>query len=68
MKRIIIVGMVFVMMLVSLGGCYIGFGDYDRDEGYDRDRGYDRGGGHDKDGGHDRGERHDRGDEHEERH
>jgi hypothetical protein len=44
MKRIIMLGMVLVIMLVSFGGCYFG---------YD---GYGRGGGHDRDGGHE--ERH----------
>ena len=52
MKRIIMLTMVLVIMLVSLGGCFWGYG------GHDRDGGYDRGGGHD-----DRGEGHDRGGE-----
>jgi hypothetical protein len=43
MKRIIMLAMVLVMMLVSIGGCWVGW--------YEDGRG---GGG----GGHDRGERH----------
>lgn len=50
MKRFVMLTMVFVMVLVSFGGCYWGF------EGRDRRGGYDRGGGHD-----DRNETHDRG-------
>ena len=49
MKRLIMLTMVLVMMLVSVGGCWIGW-----DEG-------GRGGrdkGHDSDGGRDRNQRH----------
>jgi hypothetical protein len=49
MKRMIMLAMVFVMMLVSIGGCWVGW-----DEG---GRG-GRGGEHERDRGHDRGERH----------
>jgi hypothetical protein len=49
MKRIIILAMVLVMMLVSIGGCWVGW-----DEG---GRG-GRGGGPGRDGGHDRDQRH----------
>ena len=41
MKRTIMLAMTFVMMLVSLGGCY--WWGY---EGHDRGRGHDRGGSH----------------------
>ena len=61
MKRIIMLGMVLVIMLVSLGGCYLGY------DGYGRGGGHDRGEGRDKDEGHDRGEGHDGGGGHEER-
>ena len=65
MKRIIILGMVSVMMLVSMGGCWVGWDEggrdgrdrrHDRDRGHDRDRDHDRDGDHDRDQGHD--ERH----------
>ena len=49
MKRIIMLAMGLVMMLVSIGGCWVGW-----DEG---GRG-GRGGGPDRDGGHDRDQRH----------
>jgi hypothetical protein len=55
MKRIIMSVMVLVMLLASIGGCFV---PWDRDgrggrgEGHDRDGGHDRGGeGHDRDGG-----------------
>lgn len=51
MKRRIILAIVFVMMLVSLGGCFIGWED-----GWGG-RGRGHGGGHG--GGHDRGGEHD---------
>jgi len=57
MKRIIILAMVLVMMLVSVGGCFVPWeGDGRGGRGGDHDRGgeHDRGGGHDRDGGHDR--------------
>jgi hypothetical protein len=50
MKRIIMLAMVLVMMLVSIGGCWVGW-DVDGRGG--------RGGGHDRDGGHDGHQRHD---------
>lgn len=53
MKRTITVMMAFVMMLVSLGGCFWGY------------EGHDGGGGHGRGGGHDRGG--ERGGGHEER-
>ena len=49
MKRIIMLAMVLVMMLVSIGGCWVGW-DVDGRGG--------RGGGHDRDGGHDGHQRH----------
>jgi predicted small lipoprotein YifL len=57
MKRSIMLGMVLVTMLVSLGGCFVGYPEHDRDGGHDRgsrhendrsDRHY-----HDRDGEHD---------------
>ena len=54
MKRIIMLAMVLVMMLVSIGGCWVGWDRDGRGEGQDRDGGHDRGGEHDRDGGHDR--------------
>lgn len=60
MKRIIMLGIVWVTLLVSLGGCFWGYEDRDRG---DRGGGYDRGEGHD----HDRGEGHDKGGGHDER-
>ncbi len=45
MKRIIILIMVLVMLLASIGGCWVWWED-------------GRDGGRDRDGGHDRGERH----------
>jgi hypothetical protein len=53
MKRIIMLAMVLVMLLVSIGGCWVPW-----DEGGRGGRG----------GGHDGGEGHDRGGGHEERH
>jgi hypothetical protein len=56
MKRSIMLAMILVMMLVSIGGCFIGRdvngrsgrdGDNDRDGGYDRNAPYERVGGHD---------------------
>ena len=49
MKRIIMLAMVLVMILASIGGCWVGW-----DEG---GRG-GRGGGSGRDGGHDRDQRH----------
>jgi hypothetical protein len=51
MKRIIMLGTVLVMILVSLGGCCFVPG-YDRGEGRGGDEGHDRGGGQDRSGGH----------------
>jgi hypothetical protein len=53
MKRIIILAMVLVMMLASIGGCWVG---WDRDGRSERGEGHDRdgGGGHERDGGHGR--------------
>ena len=48
MKKIIMLGMVLVTMLVSLGGCFVGYPDHDRDGGRDRGERHD----------HDRGDRH----------
>ena len=45
MKRIIMLAMVLVMMLVSIGGCWVG---WDRDDRGRRGGGHDRGGGHEE--------------------
>ena len=65
MKRIFMLTMVLVMMLVSIGGCWVGWDDrggrgggYEREGGHDRDRDHDRGGEHDRDRGHDRDQGH----------
>jgi hypothetical protein len=50
MKKIIILAMVLVMMLVSIGGCWVGL---------DADGRGGRDGGHHEDGGQDRHQRHD---------
>ena len=58
MKRIIMWALVLVMMLVSIGGWWIGWdegGRGGRGERHDRDEGHDRGGGHDS---HERHEEH----------
>lgn len=57
MKRIILLGMVLVTMLVSLGGCFVGYPDHDRGRGgHDRGERHDRDSGerhyYDRDGGH----------------
>jgi len=49
MKKIVLSVVVLVMMLVSIGGCWVG---------WDRDGRDGRGGGHDRGGGHER-QRHD---------
>lgn len=54
MKRIIMLAMVLVMMLVSIGGCWIGWDDRGGRGGEHEE--HDRGGGHDRDQGHE--ERH----------
>jgi hypothetical protein len=50
MKRIIMLAIILVMMLVSIGGCWVGRdgdgrggrgGERDRDRGYERDDGHD---------------------------
>ena len=53
MKKLIMSAMVLVMLLVSIGGCFVPWdrdGRGGRDEGH-RDGGHDRGGDHDRDGG-----------------
>jgi hypothetical protein len=50
MKRIIMLGIVFVIMLVSIGGCWPWW--------WGPDGGGGRVGGHDRGGGHDGGQRH----------
>ena len=54
MKKNIMLAMVFVMMLVSLAGCYWGFEGPGRGGGHGRGEGHDRGGDRDGDrsGGH----------------
>jgi hypothetical protein len=58
MKRIILLGMVSVMMLVSMGGCWVGLdvderdGRHHRDGYHHRDRGHDRDGDRGRDQGH----------------
>jgi hypothetical protein len=42
MKRIIMLAMVLVMILVSIGGCWVGWDRDGRDGGHDRDEGHDR--------------------------
>ena len=54
MKRIIILAMVLVMLVISIGGCWVPWDEGGRDGGYDRDGGHDRDGDHERDGGHDR--------------
>jgi len=54
MKKFTILAMVLVMMIVSIGGCWIG---WEEDGRGGRGGGYDRGGGRDRDGGHDRDQR-----------
>jgi hypothetical protein len=52
MKRIVMMTMFLLMMLVSIGGCWVGWDDDGRGGrggGHDRDRGHDRDGGHDRD-------------------
>ena len=50
MKRIIMLGIVLVIMLVSIGGCWPWW--------WGPDGGGGKGGGHDRGGGHDGGQRH----------
>lgn len=55
MKRIIMLAMVLVLLVVSIGGCFVGWeGEGRGGRGEDHDRGgeHDRGGGHERDGGH----------------
>jgi hypothetical protein len=58
MKKIIMLGLLLAMMLVSIGGCLVGVNEEGRDGRHDRDGRYDRNGGHDRDGDHDRDQRH----------
>lgn len=61
MKKIIMLGMILMTMLISLGGCFVGYPVHGRDGGHDGGGGHHRGGGHDRhrgggyymDGGHD---------------
>ena len=53
MKRFIISAMVLVMMIVSIGGCFVPWHGDGRGGRHDRDKGHDRGGDHHKDGGRD---------------
>jgi hypothetical protein len=55
MKRIIMLGLLLAMMLVSIGGCLVGLNEEGRDG---RDWRHDRDGSHDRDGDHDRDQRH----------
>jgi hypothetical protein len=49
MKRIIMLAMVSVMLLASIGGCWIGHDGRDgRGGGYDRDGRHDGGGSHEE--------------------
>ncbi|HBH86848.1 MAG TPA: hypothetical protein DDY17_04500 [Syntrophaceae bacterium] len=57
MKRIIMLGIVLVIMLVSIGGCFPWW--WGPDGGGGGGGGHDRGGGHHGDGGQDRHQRHD---------
>jgi len=57
MKRIILLGMVSVMMLVSMGGCLVGLDVDERDGRHHRDGYHDRDRGHDRDGDRDRDQR-----------
>jgi len=52
MKQIIMLGMALVMMLVSLGGCFIGYENHDRDENRSRNERHERGEGHEGGDGH----------------
>ena len=59
MKRIIMLAMVLVMLLISIGGCFVPWDEGGRDGRNGRDGRYDRDGGHDRNESHDRdGERH----------
>ena len=52
MNKITLLAMILVTMLVSLGGCFLGYPEHDRDGGHDRhergERQYDRDGGYDR--------------------
>jgi len=57
MRKIIMLTMVLVMLVISIGGCWMPWdegGRGGRDGGHNRDGKYDRDGGHDRNGGHDR--------------
>jgi hypothetical protein len=56
MKKIIMLTMVLVMLLTSIGGCWVPWEEGGRNGRDGRDGRYDRDGGHDRDGGRD--ERH----------
>ena len=49
MKKNIMLGMVLATILASLGGCYVGYTEYDRDGIYDWEGRYDRDGRHYRD-------------------
>ena len=55
MKKFIMLAMVLVILLVSIGGCFV---PWDRDGRGGRDGRDDREGGHERDGGHDRNQKH----------
>jgi hypothetical protein len=46
MKKLILSVVVLVMMLVSIGGCWVGWHDDGRGGGHERGGGHGRGGGH----------------------
>lgn len=54
MKKIIMLAIALVMMIISIGGCFVPWDEGRRDGRHDRDGRYDRDGGHDRDGDHDR--------------
>ncbi len=56
MKRIIMLGMTLLMLLASVGGCYIRAEDYDRDGRHGWGERHEGSEDHDRDGGHE--ERH----------
>ena len=62
MKRIMLLFVGLVMLLVSVGGCFVPWDRGGRGPGHDRGGGHhDRGPGHDRGSGNDRGPGHDRG-------
>ena len=48
MKKTIMLAMVLAMMLVSIGGCWVGLDEGGRDQGHYRDQGHDRDQGHEE--------------------